>query len=113
MNYDRLIGKNFTDEQIIMELNKEDAGSMYLRLISEFGIPGLLLLIVFLVKYKVKIGVQVTSYAAHLNNLSLIMIITYCFRQGSYLSVYFLLFLGAYYYTYMVHRDSQLQKFAK
>jgi hypothetical protein len=104
-NYDRFIGNNFTEKQIIMELNKEDAGSIYLRLISEFGIPGLLFLILFLVKFKVRSMYFGSSYAEHLNNLSLIMIITYSFRQGSYLSVYFLLFLGMYFYSYILHRD--------
>lgn len=101
-NYDLYIGHNFTDKQIIMELNKEDAGSLYLRILSELGFPGLILFFSFLYKFKIKPNVlPKQSIYKFVNTLSLLMILCYCLRQGSYLSVFFLFFSSLYYYSYI------------
>jgi hypothetical protein len=98
-NYDKTIYKEFNVSQVLMELNKEDAGSLFIRVLSEFGIPGILGLLFFLFHFKNKSFLEPSNLQL-INSMSLIVLITYCARTGSYLSVNFLLFAALYYYSY-------------
>jgi len=101
ITYDAVISNIFFDSQIIAELNKEDAGSMFIRITSEFGLPGLFVFIWFLFHYKAMSITYVSSNSA-INNMCLVFLIMYCTRNGAYLNVLFFFFLSIYYYTYII-----------
>lgn len=108
LNYKSFIGDSFSDKQILIELNKDDAGSLYLRILSELGLPGIFIFFLFLRKYKIKKSeVNMDNSLYTINSLSLIMILCYSFREGSYLSVFFLFFLVLYYVTYIQFFNSE------
>lgn len=101
--YDRVIYRLFSNSQVVMELNKENAGSMFIRLPSEFGLPGLLAFVFFL--YRHRLGKKQKSALNYINSLCLVILISYSARNGSYLSTYLWLFLAIYYYTFIVENN--------
>jgi hypothetical protein len=106
--YEKVIYKLFANSQVILELNKEDAGSLYIRLLSEFGIPGLLAFFVFL--YQCRAGKEYEpSLLKYINILCLVILITYSVRNGSYLSVYFWLFCSLYHYPFKLFKNNYIQ----
>ncbi len=108
INYKSFIGDSFSDKQILIELNKDDAGTLYLRILSELGLPGIFIFCLFLRKYKIKKRfICKDNFLYNINSLSLIMILCYSFREGSYLSVFFLFFLVLYYVTYIQFLNSE------
>ena len=107
ITYDTVISNIFSESQIVAELNREDAGSMFIRIISEFGLPGLILFIWFLYLYNVKGKSYISSNSAA-NNMCLVFLIMYCTRNGTYLNILFFFFLAMFYYTYKTSlKDNQ------
>jgi O-antigen ligase len=90
-----------------MELNKTDAGSLYIRIASEFGIPGLLAIAWFLVKYKLKTGGETYPYRA-INDMCFIYLVMYGTRTGNYLETSLWLFAALYYYSFVLERKRRL-----
>jgi len=103
--YDQIIYKIFSKSQVILELNREDAGSLFIRLASEFGIPGIMLFLFFLYRYRLGKDCS-TSITKYINGMCLVSIISFSVRNGSYLSVFFFFFLALYYYTYIVQQNN-------
>lgn len=101
--YDRVIYRLFSNSQVVMELNKEDAGSMFIRLPSELGLPGLLAFIGFLYFFRLK--KKQKSALTDINSMCLVVLISYSARNGSYLSAYLWLFFAIYYYTFILESD--------
>lgn len=101
--YDDVIYEIFDKSQIIMELNKKDGGSLFIRLTSEFGIPGILALLIFFIHFRLGRNYQ-SSALKLINGMCLVILITYCIRSGGYLSVNFLLFIALYYYSFTLIR---------
>jgi O-antigen ligase len=102
-NYDRYMSSYFSSSQVLMELNKTDAGSLYIRIASEFGIPGLLAIAWFLVKYKLKTGGETYPYRA-INDMCFIYLVMYGTRSGNYLETSLWLFAALYYYSFVLER---------
>jgi hypothetical protein len=96
LNYDKYAGANFSGS--LIKLNKDDAASLYIRFFSEFGFILFILLGVFLFKYKIPFN---HSNYYYINNLSLMMILSYGIRNGSYISVFLLLFISLYYLSFV------------
>lgn len=88
-----------------MELNKADAGSLFIRLTSEFGIPGISAFIFFLFHYKLGKKYKQSSIK-YVNSLCIVILITYASRNGGYLSIEFWLFFALYYYTFIISRNN-------
>lgn len=103
ITYDATINAIFLDSQILLELNKENAGALFIRIPSEFGLPGLIAFIWFLIHFKVKSDNIKTPFGA-INSLCLTFLIMYSSRTGHYLSVLFMFFLAMYYYTYVLSK---------
>jgi O-antigen ligase len=95
ISYTKNITNIFSVTNIPNELNKENAGSLFLRVMSEFGIPGIFILFFLLFKYKCKIP----SANGSINALSLIFLITYMLRTGHYISNVFVFFFAIYIYS--------------
>jgi hypothetical protein len=102
--YEDVIPQLFDKSQVIFELNKNDAGSLFIRLTSEFGVPGLLFLILFLLRYKLRFSVEYSVFRI-INDLCFVVLIIYSARNGSYLSVILWLFSAMYFYSYKAARN--------
>lgn len=105
--YDETIYKHFSTSQVIVELNRQDAGALFIRLISEFGFPGIIFFIFFLYRFKIKSNSS-PSIVKSINSLSLVMLISYSVRNGGYLNIVFLLFFAMYYYSFIVNKNYKL-----
>jgi len=102
--YDEVIYSIFSNSQVILELNKKDAGSFFIRITSEFGIPGILALIIFLIHYRLG-KLFKSSPNKTINAICLVVILGYCIRNGNYFSVNFMLFSALYYYTFSLQKE--------
>ena len=83
-------------------LNRRDAGSMALRLLTETGIIGLFLFVLFTVKYKIRSRSTFNSrekFLWLLNSGVFILITLYLLRNGNYTVNGKILFLFLYYYS--------------
>ncbi len=101
--YSKYIYNYFSEAQVILELNKDDASSLFIRLTSEFGIPGIFLFLYFLFKFRIKY-IYKNILTKSINTLSLVIIVSYSIRNGNYLSVYCILFMSIYYTSYYNNR---------
>jgi len=99
-NYEKELYNIFNLSEVELELNKEDGGSLFLRVLSEFGIPGLLTLFIFLIRFKSKNGVIFSKHQI-INEMALVTILLYCTRSGSYTGLTFLVFGAIYYFSYL------------
>ena len=85
INYDRFLYTIFAERQVIHELNREDAGSLATRLLSEFGIIGVLVL--FAVMYLWWARRKVNRDAVVVNRAAALYIGLYTLRLGNYLDI--------------------------
>jgi hypothetical protein len=92
INYDNYIGKIFNRRDIYMELNSNDGGSIYFRLISEIGLLGFLLIfILFFRKFR-----TLKDKNKGYTYLFLMSLILFGLRNGQYINPFFhLYFWGA------------------
>lgn len=104
-NYDRYMPHLFYSSQVLMALNKTDAGSLFIRVASEFGVPGLLALAWFLYRFKLR-RLARTSPNRIINDMCFIYLIVYGARTGSYLNPALWLFAAMYYYSYLLGQKS-------
>ena len=103
--YNASIYNDLDVSQVIFELNKEDAGSLFIRIISEFGIPGIFFFIFFFFKYSLGKKIK-RSPLKSLNRMCMIILISYSIRNGSYLNTYFFIFLAIFYYTFHLQKKN-------
>lgn len=104
--YDATIYNQFYSSQVLVEVNKQDAGSLFIRLPSEFGIPGILGFLLFLYHYKIGKRIK-SSPIKTINLMSLVVLISYSSRNGGYLLVQLWFFAALYYYTYLMQRRQE------
>ena len=79
--------------------NGQDANSMFLRLMSETGLFGLLIFLIILVRCYVKRDKEHITYHWLISNGVLVMILLNLFRQGHYFLNGFPFFVMLYYYN--------------
>lgn len=107
--YEEVVYSIFSNSQVIMELNNEDAASLFIRIISEFGIPGILALLIFFYHFKLGRNIGPSSLKT-INGMCLVVLISYSIRNGNYLGVNFMLFSALYYYSFkLIKEDSKAQ----
>jgi hypothetical protein len=84
-----------------IQFNKSDANSMFLRLMSETGIIGVIFILIFIFKFHVTRNKKLDD-SQHwiISSALLVIIILYLFRQGNYFINGFPLFMWMYYYNY-------------
>lgn len=87
----------------IYEFNAPDANSMFLRILSELGIMGVLFVFLFIFKFYVSKNLSVAEDESYwlISNAILVIIITQLLRQGNYTFNGFILFGFMYYYNRM------------
>lgn len=86
-----------------LELNREDAASMFLRVAAELGLPGLVLLIGFII---VCARVKGQPYAV-IRNALLPYLIVRMTRMGHYFTVELYFFIGIYLLNYLNYRSER------
>jgi len=107
-SYNKYIGEYFDTDKILMRLNTIGAASLYLRVISEFGLWGILFIFIFIVRYRIK---NVKHSLSEINNVSLIFILLYSLRMGAYLSSYLWFFIALYRQSYLnLRKEVPLRK---
>lgn len=91
------LAKNF--KTVGFNFNGQDANSMFLRLMSETGLFGLLIFFIILVRCYVKRDKEHLTYHWLISNGVLVMILLNLFRQGHYFLNGFPFFVLLYYYN--------------
>ena len=93
--YFNYIDSIYAGNSIVMYLNYQDASSIYIRILSEFGIVGILIYIRFIIKMQfinIKKGLKSTNiYVA--NRICLICMVCYGIRIGAYVNAYYILMI--------------------
>lgn len=91
---------------IDFQFNKADANSLFLRLMSETGLMGLIFIFVFLGKFYVRRN-NFDSDGTHwiISNAVFVIVFLYLLRQGNYFVNGFPFFLWIYYYNRKNHID--------
>lgn len=84
--------------------NSADANSMFLRLVSETGLFGVLIFMFIMIKFYVKRDENNETYHWLVSNSILIMMLLNLFRQGHYFLHGFPFFMILYYYNYMSYK---------
>ena len=105
-NYDRFIPEELKKRG---DLNREEANSLAFRLLSETGITGFVLFLVFLIRYRIRSGTGNgrSDLLWIINNGILVMIILCLIRNGHYTLQGRMLFLLLYYYSYRAIKHEQ------
>ena len=104
--HDRSLSENLSST----ELNTDDANSLFLRIMSELGSFGLILLFIFLFKnYSAKINTEFDLLWI-INKASLVLIIGALLRNGHYFLMGLPLFILLYYYTCADKSNSSIRK---
>jgi len=80
-------------------LNKKDANSLFLRICTEFGLFGLILLAYFLLRNRIKFKPRENVDLWIINNAVLVLILARLLRQGHYTMLGFGVFILIYYYS--------------
>ena len=101
-NYDKYIYQIFKKKQVLLELNKNAAGSVFIRVLSEFGIFGLITFLMLLIHYRINKRGNSARFK-ELNEMALVTILLYCTRSGHYTGITFLMFIAIYYVTYQMN----------
>lgn len=96
---------------IDFEFNQSDANSMFLRLMSETGILGMVFFIVIIFKCFVRKSILYEDNPYWLiSGAVLVLILLYMIRQGNYFLNGFPFFVWLYYYTYVRYREFVQEK---
>lgn len=90
------------------KLNREDASSMFIRLVSETGILGLLLAAYFLIKFHVSKKHSNDEYNWVISNALLVIIFVFLLRQGNYVAYGFPLFVLMYYFVFKINEKQKI-----
>lgn len=80
-NYDKYIDSLVDTSKIHIRLNSKDANSLFLRVLSELGILGLMVVLWFIVRFKVNDN---GSYEGKISDAILVLFILRLLRQGHY-----------------------------
>lgn len=82
-------------------INREDAGSLFLRLISETGLLGLIAVLYFLFRFRIKFS---NNYLSVINNAIFVLFIVQLLRQGHYFYNGFIFFVWMYFLAYKEYK---------
>jgi len=94
-----------------IDFNKSDANSMFLRLLSETGLVGIIFILGFIFKfYVVRSKIHPESQHWMIGSAVLVIIILYLLRQGNYFINGFPIFMWIYYYNYVDFQNKYVKK---
>lgn len=84
-----------------LALNYNDAGSLFLRIMSELGLFGLLVFLIFIIRFKIKKR-EVPREMKIVNNMALMIFVVALLRNGHFFNYAFWIFVALYYYSYKI-----------
>ncbi len=87
-------------------LNATDAGSLFLRLLSETGLFGLSIFFIFIFRCYVKKSADSTNYLWIISNAIFVLFFIRLLRQGSYVSEGFFFFFWLYYFAKKINHEN-------
>jgi hypothetical protein len=94
-----------------IDFNKSDANSMFLRLLSETGLIGILFILGFIFRfYVIRSKIHPESNHWIVGSAVLVIIILYLLRQGNYFINGFPIFMWIYYYNYVDFQNKYIKK---
>lgn len=96
-NYLKYSNTEIHIKDIYYGLNAAGAGSIFIRILSEFGLVGLMIFLVFCIRHTV--FTKTPSGIVTLNHLSTLAVIHFSTRSGHYVNIIFILFLSLLYIT--------------
>ncbi len=99
ISYNRYIGKVVDIGKVRIFLNVQDANSLFLRLLSETGLFGLLLIFYFIFKFHVLRKNDRGGYLWLISNAILAMFVIRLLRSGHYFNGGFFFFFWLYYFA--------------
>jgi len=99
LSYNKYIGRAVDVDKIIIFLNVQDANSLFLRLLSETGLFGILCFFWFIFKFHVLKKNDRSGYLWIINNAILVTFLIRLLRCGHYFFVGFFFFFWLYYFT--------------
>lgn len=99
LSYERYIGSALDLNEDSSPLNKQDANSLLLRLLSETGIAGLIMIAGFLVKFHISKRNDPLGYLWIINNAILILFFMRLIRSGHYFLDGAFFFFWLYYFS--------------
>ncbi|MCJ8314180.1 MAG: hypothetical protein MJK11_14595 [Pseudomonadales bacterium] len=98
LNYDKYIIDLIDKDHRLYGTNSVDASSMFLKILSDFGVLGLVLVLCFFIFYRVR------GRYSDLSVVALFALISYMTRTGDYGSVVFTLFFSMYFAVYYLEK---------
>ena len=107
ISYNRYIGKVVDIGKVRMFLNVQDANSLFLRLLSETGLFGLLLIFYFIFKFHVLKKNDRSGYLWLISNAILAMFVIRLLRSGHYFDGGFFFFFWIYYFASKLNRSEK------
>ncbi len=109
LNYYKFIFDVVPSDFFYLGLNAEDANSMALRLISETGIIGLSLFLIFVLRKRIN-RQGLGSYLFVVNQGVFVLIMLKLLRSGNYFANGFIFFLLLYYFSYEFYKNGQVSE---
>ena len=110
LTYDKYLPKRM---KAYSSLNREDANSLALRLLTETGLIGLLVFSFFLFRYKTKMKFALDEHEKILWILNIgifVMMVMVLIRNGDYTAHGRILFLLLYYYSYTFYKNATFHR---
>lgn len=104
ISYYKYIGQVIDVDELSTFLNFNDANSLFLRLLSETGLFGLLIVLFFIFRFYLSRGKDKTDYLWIINNAVLVMFLIRLIRSGHYFIYGFFFFFWLYYFTWKSNR---------
>jgi len=102
VSYEKYIGDiRGDDSEYVDMINREDAASLFLRLVSETGLLGVLLFFIFIFKFYISRKRDPTGYLWIISNAALVMFLLKLLRMGHYFVDGLFFFLWIYYFAKM------------
>lgn len=107
LDYDKYILQVVDVGDLRMQLNREDANSLYLRIIAELGIFGILGGAFFLIRFRVK---EKLTTEKNISNAILLYMILRLFRSGHYFHNNMFFFVVLYVEAYMLSKEKNKEE---
>jgi hypothetical protein len=104
ISYDQYIGRYF--KNIYFVLNKEGGSSMYLRIVSEFGMIGVIGILFFFMKYRIRFVLN--NELKLFNDMALISLLTCTLRMGGYLEPWLWFLVAVYILSFQVNKKKMI-----
>lgn len=92
--------------------NQKDGNSLFIRMMSETGLLGLIIIFIFIIKFfagRKYILDKETAYLTIINQGIFVVFIIRILRTGNYISQGFFFFFFLYYFTYILLRNEELR----